>query len=502
MGKTKKYKIILTLILVMAFAMILVIGVTPLLYHVHPWIWQDAHKDSFADETPSSKTLYSDTIIMRKDTLITHRENGVSLSVNSLPATTDNPTIGDLGTFGDSAGFFNAIFSALALGAVIYTLWFQITKDDKEEERNLMNQFRDHCFTLMTMLSEIVAQLKITINEVPNISFSYSDVSSGIYGNNKGPQVTPMSSSNPPHFAKIEITGRACFKFIYEEKPNSQNVKEWIAINVGPFNTAEMKEENYQSLRKVVGDTFDHYFRTLYRILLFIKESKMYGVSIENQKQIREHCADMLRAQLSTYEMALLYYNALYPPFRYTSKVLYEEFGIFDNLEPDILCLKSESEYYKKCRKDGRDGANYKPEIHYKYTAFKSEKKLKDNGDTGIDNAAVSNTSTTSTPSSRMFKDWGNIGKVCGTLSFSWLKSKINLNGGNNQNMIDSLSDDENKVYAYIKKHQGKAMTKSKIAQDCGLSKGYAERILHDLEDGYRIITTRVASNGKIYHLK
>lgn len=485
---TKKGKIIWTTVFVMIFAILLVLIVTPLLYYIHPWIiFRDNSSDSIATTPPASTAFFSDTIIVNKDTVVNHRQVEMSHTADvNLSAASDEPTLGDLGTFGDSAGFFNAVFSAMALAAVIYTLFIQIKKDDKDEERNLLNQFRDHCFTLMAMLSEIVSQLKITIGNNQDISLQYAaSIPGGIYGNNE-PQSSPSSTQSASAQPKLEITGRACFKFVYDEYPEGRNLKEWIANNVGPHQDAVMTEDNYRSLRKVMGDTFDHYFRTLYRILLFIKESDMAGVDKKKSSDIREHCADMLRAQLSTYEMALLYYNGLYPDFRNTSKALFEEFCIFDNLDPLILCLKSETDYYTGCKNACKNGADYKAEIHYDFKAFYKHKE---------NIASKTEKSNASTP-----EDSGDIGKKkC--FSVTWLKPKRKQNQEDIVNVIERFSDDEKNIYEYIKKNQGKSLTKSKIAKDCRLSKGFVGKILDDLEDIHRVIKSKASTNGKKYHL-
>ncbi|MBD5418924.1 MAG: hypothetical protein HDR48_02670 [Bacteroides sp.] len=396
------------------------------------------------------------------------------------------PTMGDLGTFGDSAGFFNAVFSGLALCAVIITLWRQITKDDKDEERNLLNQFRDHCFTLMTMLSEIVAQLKITIDSNSQINISYSSIPGELYGTNQ-PQVEPSSGSQPNARPKLEVTGRACFKFIYAEYPEGLNVKQWINNNVGSYETAEMTEENYQSLRKVMGDTFDHYFRTLYRILLFIKESDMSGVSEEKQAKMREHCADMLRAQLSTYELAMLYYNALYPDFRSTSKSLFEDFCLFDNLDPNILCLKSEADYYIICKQEGKNGDKYKKETHYDFKAFK---KMKSPG-SAADRA------------NSFIKFWSGCLNIfrCSNIFKGLFSSSTGSGSQSNRSVVDdalTLSPDEQKVLDFLKSKHKKPLTFAEIARHCNINKGLAKSCVDKLESLNRI-ESRNAKNGKIY---
>lgn len=487
MGKEHKFsKAIWIFIGFGAFAVVLVIWATPFFYDIHPNTDQESTSNVTLPESNPTPALFSDTLILKKDTLISHTKINVSDRTNQYAQKSEEkPTIGDLGTFGDSAGFFNAIFSALAFVAVVYTLRIQITKDNKDEERNLLNQFRDHCFTLMTMLSEIVAQLKITINNNQNLSFPYSSSNpGGLYGNND-PQGESSSATQPNTPPKFEVTGRACFKFIYEEYPNGQNVKQWIANNVGPFDTAEMTEDNYQSLRKVMGDTFDHYFRTLYRILLFIKESDMSGVEPDKQEKMREHCADMLRAQLSTYEMALLYYNALFPDFRNTSKALFEKFCIFDNLDPNILCLKSESDYYILCKIEGQNGRNFNEEIHYDFKAFKKVKAP--------------------TPALDKVNFWKKFfrqySKLCSNKIESFFRKLDRSDIQSDQSSEDSqvpLNPEEQKILNFLKSKRERPVSYVCIAKECNISKGLVEKYIKNLKSKNRI-TSRKATKGNIY---
>ena len=395
-------------------------------------------------------------------------------------------SISDLGTFGDSAGFFNSIFSAMAFIAVIFTLWYQLKKDDKDEHRAMINQFRDHCFTLMTMLSEIVAQLKITRDSSETVSFSYSGSLATLYQKSNVPQgenATGESQSAPK--PKIEITGRACFKYIYDEAPAGQNIKQWIAINVGNQPNSAFTEENYKSLRKIMGHNFDHYFRTLYRILLFIRDYELTGVDEKEQANIREHCADMLRAQLSTFEMAMMYYNALFPAFRNTSKRLYEEFCIFDNLDPLILCNDREVNYYQKCKKDGIDGPEYKETLHYRYYAFY---KSKDRNLVGCGD--IMGHTTHNNVKVSLGKFWQKVYTLCKKPFCNSKTSKIT-----------DLEEDERKIYEYLKVNQNISLAKKKIAKECQIGKERTGTVLYKLENTHRLITSELRDNGKRYRV-
>lgn len=137
----------------------LIIWVTPALYNRHPIIQNDDVKDSLT-AAPYTAIFYNDTIFLNSDTIITH--HSITKSEMTETIASDSPSMGDLGTFGDSAGFWNAIFSALAMVCVIVTLVYQSNKDRQEDERARLAQFQEQCLTMLSMLSDIVAQLRVS----------------------------------------------------------------------------------------------------------------------------------------------------------------------------------------------------------------------------------------------------------------------------------------------------------------------------------------------------
>ncbi|MCM1141206.1 MAG: putative phage abortive infection protein [Muribaculum sp.] len=273
-----------SIILLAAIFGSLIIWVTPLLYNIHPIIQNDVVKDSFTT-VPHDAILYNDTIFLNSDTIVTH--HSISKSDISETVPSNPPSMGDLGTFGDSAGFWNAIFSALAMVCVIVTLVYQSNKDRHEDERARLAQFQEQCLTMLSMLSDIVAQLRVS--ERTDDSF-FSDVSLGIWDNNSNspePYGQTTLQNNRP-----EIKGRACFKYIYDERPENRNIKAFITKRHG-----RIDEDLFISLRSVMETQFDHYFRTVYRTLKFIKEQDLGNIPEDKQKSTRELCADLLRAQ-------------------------------------------------------------------------------------------------------------------------------------------------------------------------------------------------------------
>jgi hypothetical protein len=193
------------------------------------------------------------------------------------------------GTFGDMFSAVSALFSGFAFVAVVITLYLQsksisITKKELEEQK-----FENKFFQLLNVQNQILNGIE---------KFQKSD------GEN------------------ILLKGKHVFKLLYEglisiyksghEKTESQNILELIKKSYKTF------FESYQS-------DFGHYFRHLYHIVKFIDESKI------NDKQ---SYINLLRAQLSSPELLMLFYNCLSEYGYKRFKPLIETYALLENI-PD-----------------------------------------------------------------------------------------------------------------------------------------------------------------------
>jgi hypothetical protein len=147
-------------------------------------------------------------------------------------------------------GVANALFSGLAFGGIIFTIYLQREdlkstrvelKEAREEFR--IQQFEANLFNLINSHLKIVEQLSVKGN-------------SGIYSK-----------------------GREVFRIIYESKK--------------------------KDTKKIIFDEQDdvnHYFRNIYRILKFIKRESFKGTEEEVSKAKYVY-SNLLRSLLSTYEL-------------------------------------------------------------------------------------------------------------------------------------------------------------------------------------------------------
>lgn len=361
----KNFKLwwVLPLFLFLMFAIgYMMLQYTHLIYNQHPLASKTIEKKGNDSSSYLIIHIY-DTICTTKDTLINKRDIHLPTQ-QQLNKEQDDITIDDLGVFGDSAGFWNAIFSALAMFGVIITLYYQRNKDLDEGKRLRQAQFQDEFYRLTSFLSELVANLEIRPKEEKTVQTTiFTDLS------NKWDEPSDISTKNK----ELVVRGRSCFKYLFEESTDG-NIKQYL-IEQERSAKSENKETdiNQDELRALIEVPFGHYFRYIYRILKHIDESHLLD-GIDDAEHIRKEYASILRAQLSTYELLLIFYNALHPEFQNTSKRLIEKFAIFNNLNPKYLVLTSERKYYGNIvyTKDiSKDPDGYDKNKHYSYTAFR-----------------------------------------------------------------------------------------------------------------------------------
>jgi hypothetical protein len=128
---------------------------------------------------------------------------------------------------------------------------------------------------------------------------------------------------------RITAQGRDCFKSFYERikgKIKKNDLRD--SINA------------YMDYYKEQQSDLGHYYRNMYQILKFIKESDF----IDNAKRY----SNILRAQLSSFELVLLFYNCLGPYGKVKFKPLIEEFAFLKNINVDLLFDKSHIIAYEK----------------------------------------------------------------------------------------------------------------------------------------------------------
>jgi hypothetical protein len=225
------------------------------------------------------------------------------------------------GTFGDMFGAVNALFSGLAFGGVIFAIILQrkelslqrreleLTRDELHGQKE---QMRAQNITLKKQNFESTFfQLLRLQNEITN-------------------DIDLVDANN-------RITkGRDCFRVFYDRfkklwnknKTEYQGDTELDRIN----NTYLAFYASYQS-------EFGHYFRNLYNIFKFIENSEL---------EDKRLYTNLVRAQLSSNELTLLFYNALSEKGNKKFKPLIEKYSLLKTLPNNALLNSTDHiQFYK-----------------------------------------------------------------------------------------------------------------------------------------------------------
>lgn len=225
---------------------------------------------------------------------------------------------------GDSFGAFNALFSGLALVGVIVAIYLQglELKETQKELRGQKNElviqnstskrdrFESTFFSMSTMHRKIIDELNTGMSNT---------------------QMTRISSFY--NSLNIPWDDRAFFSIKTRDKLTSQNF-----------------DDRLKKIRTVISEydpngLLDSYFRYLYRIILFVDDYDVSNIIQEpeldgeikrkytefDEIEFKSKYIDILRAQLSSYELALVFYNCLNPEY-VNFKFLCIKYRLFDNI--------------------------------------------------------------------------------------------------------------------------------------------------------------------------
>jgi hypothetical protein len=201
------------------------------------------------------------------------------------------------GQFGDRFGAVNALFSALAFGGVLLALYLQWRDLQEQRDRLDRQNFETKFFQLLAIHNDIVTAIDLR---------------------GRGD-------------AAVVATGRDCFRNFYDRKLKQAYCD--VLARVVPHDVINVAYTDF--FRRNRGD-IGHYFQHLYHVLMFVDESSATE---------KKFYTDLLRAQLSTYEVALLFYHAL-SDSGHDLKPLVERYALLEHLSPDDLLAPAHANLY------------------------------------------------------------------------------------------------------------------------------------------------------------
>lgn len=325
--------------------LIIILGTIAIFYSYGLWLLSDASPYIYNELYPANTSQdtiivqnlpiqINDTLYVGKQRIVSHKEVVLQQTHVERIEQDSKPTAEQLGVLGDSAGLWNALFYGLALIGVIITIIYQTYRDGKNEKSNRITRFRDEFYRLLDCISKVVIEIEIRItSDTADTNEWEQMLRNTAYGNSQQTEQSTHSSNE-----QKTIKGRACFKYIYLEQPNS-------IADAG--NRPEGAD--YETLESHFADYFSHYFRLLYRLLRYIDNAEDIKDLSEKDK-IKDECFGILKAHLSTFELLVIFYNGLLEK-NFKAKPLYEKAKIFDNLNVEYLTFPKEKQYYKSIKK-------------------------------------------------------------------------------------------------------------------------------------------------------
>jgi hypothetical protein len=133
---------------------------------------------------------------------------------------------------------------------------------------------------------------------------------------------------------KIDVNIKDAFRRMYE------NLRGNYGFETSPSIEAKI-EAAFAALYENYGYLLGHYYRNLYRIFKNINETKIKGFD-------KKYYAKLVRAQLSEYEILLLFYNCIWVKDEYKFKKLVEVYGLLEGINYEKLFKRDHYKLYSE----------------------------------------------------------------------------------------------------------------------------------------------------------
>jgi hypothetical protein len=219
----------------------------------------------------------------------------------------------DRGTIGDMFGVVNALFSGLAFAGIIYTVLLQ--------SRELQLQRRELSLTRAELEGQKL-QLAAQNETLRRESFEHTFFALLRLLNDI------LASMDVRGGDGQTVKGRDCFRAFCKRLRAC-----YAELDVQMAQAAELERINaaYHRFFEENQAELEHYFRSLYNTVKFVKESDVRD---------KRFYTNLIRSQLSSYEVVLLFYSCLSDFGRDKFKPLIEEFALLEAL-PRALLINS-----------------------------------------------------------------------------------------------------------------------------------------------------------------
>jgi len=206
-------------------------------------------------------------------------------------------------------GAANALFSGLAFAGLIYAIWLQRLELQLQREE------------LVATRAELRGQKEQL--EAQNRTLRKQSFENTFY------QLLRLHNDivNAIALNRVTLRGRDCFQYFFNELQN-----DWANRMRGgaqpSLASLHFLNEIYMGFYRGYESQLGHYFRSLYNTVKLVHDSEM---------EDKRLYTNLVRAQLSSYELLVLFYNSLSEMGREKFKPLIVEYDLLKHLPRDKL---------------------------------------------------------------------------------------------------------------------------------------------------------------------
>ena len=144
--------------------------------------------------------------------------------------------------------------------------------------------------------------------------------------------------------------GRKCFQYMIQSFIKEDYTKLQGARDANEMGMTDNSDQTKQIILDRIDMAFErffgihqpylgHYFRQLYNIIKFVDKSKLI------EKNERGFYTNLIRAQLSSVELGLIFYNGLSKRGE-KFRILIEKYALLKGISPDVLAIEIHKQLY------------------------------------------------------------------------------------------------------------------------------------------------------------
>jgi hypothetical protein len=232
-------------------------------------------------------------------------------------------------------GIFSGLFTGLAFGGVLWTIYFQNqqAEQQKEESEKSFNAQQSFYETQLKRAEENIKVQK-EVNNRQIIEEKIRRFETTLF-NMLGLQqqiVNGLEYSANNEYERASVRGRQVFEYMFEDRVSIYTSNPGVPLYGIKSIISQYGLQGYE--KSEIPSIFDHYFRHLYRIIKYIDDPKKDYLTTELRYN---YITDNVRGVLSRYELIWIYYNCLSSLGNTKFKPLIEKYTLLQNLRSKSL---------------------------------------------------------------------------------------------------------------------------------------------------------------------